>query len=305
VTGYRSLIAAIAAVIMLVLTSCSSTSDSASSSSKLSLEALTQQSLSTLAGVTSVDAHQMAVTKASSNRSDPDAWSLDIDVAMADGATADQVVAAANATRAFTKDHVGSARWVAHLRVGAITTVPGEDRAASSPLQIEIYPTVRSSAGADARDAIALKVIPRVTGVAITNKVVFVQVTDAKDLTPVFDKLRALPIWKAGGTLKTDTDQIRLADVPARITAAQVHAFFSASVVYPDADFAIESSGQSPEVYVNHVTTAQARAITSSFTKPALAAKTLDGFVLEFNIRASDANQTLDTHGTFGERASS
>jgi hypothetical protein len=139
--------------------------------------------------------------------------------------------------------------------------------------------------------------------VAITNKQVSVHVANAKDLNPVFDQVRALPVWKDGGILLAETGQVKLSDVPARITAAQAHAFFRASAACPEADFAIESSGQNPEVYVNHVTASQARAIISSFTNPALARTNADGFVLEFNIRAFEGSGTRDTHGTFGERS--
>lgn len=285
-----------AACLVLMLSACMS-----SDSSKPSLEELSQQSLSTLDGVESVAAHQTAVTADTSDRSDPDAWALDIDVAMTLDVTADQVAAAASAIRDFTTEHVGSAGWVAHLRVGASTAVPDEDRSGLSPVQVDVYPEVRTSAAADVRDAMSIRTIDRVGSVAITNRVISVQVPGADDLWPVLGQLRVLPVWTDGGSVQTETGRVRMADVPDRITADQARAFFEVSAAHPDADFAIESSGRAPEVYVNRVTIAQAREITASFTSPELSSTTSDGFKLEFNIRASDANESADTHGTFGE----
>lgn len=280
----------------MTLSACTS-----SESSKPSLEELAQQSLSTLDGVESVAAHQTAVTADTSDRSDPDAWALDIDAVMGLDVTADQAAAAASAIRDFTTEHVGGVRWVARLRVGAIADVPGEDRSVPSPVQVDVYPEVRTSAAADVRDAMSLSIIHRVAGVAITNRVISVRVLQADDLWPVLEQLRSMPVWADGGDVQTETGRVRMSDVPDRITADQARAFFEASAAHPDADFAIESSGQAPAVYVNRVTIAQADEITASFTSPELSSTTADGFSLEFNIRAVDVDESADIHGTFGE----
>jgi hypothetical protein len=234
------------------------------------------------------------------DRSDPDLWTLDVAVEMSQDATTDQIASAADTTRAFAEAHVGSARWVAHLTVGAMQPVPGEDRTAPSPVQIEVYPTTRRSAADDARDALAVHHIPRVESVAIAGGEPSVQVTSAADLSAAIDRLRQVPLWDQGGMLQTDDGRIQLTDVPRRVTRAQMHAIIDAGVRYQDADFALTSSDESPGLYVNHLTVKQARALTSSLTAPALAYTGNDGFVLEFDIRASEADRTVDSHGTFG-----
>jgi len=88
------------------------------------------------------------------------------------------------------------------------------------------------------------------------------------------------------------------------LTLAQLEAIVDAGVAHPRADLALESSGRSPELYVNHLTVAEGRKLASALTDPALAKRDADGFELEFNIRATDAAKTVDIHGTFGRPGS-
>jgi hypothetical protein len=284
---------------MMMLVACGS-ADKASSRPEPSLEEQAQQSLSTMPGVARVDARQTSVSTGTTDRADADSWSLDVDVVMSQQATADQVAATADSTHSFMTKRAGTARWTARLRVGDSRAVPDEDRTVPSLVEVDVYPTVRDSPAKDARDAMSLKAISGVGGVAMSDGSVLVRVADAEDLTTVIDQLRSRPIWKDGGDLQTDTGRVRVADVPDRITIEQLHAFLLAGVSYPDADFAIESSGQSPEAFVNRVTVDQGRSITASFTDPSLVKTGPDGFQLEFNIRSTDADHTRDIHGTFG-----
>ena len=300
-TVARVLAVASTLIVLATLSACGSPGATAGAP-RVSLEKLTRQTLGTLPGMASLEVEQTPIDDSDpTDRSDPDLWTLDIAVEMSEDATPDQIASAADATQMFANDHVGSARWIAHLTVGAIHPVPGEDRTAPAAVQIEVYPATRRSAAGDVRDALAVKSIPNVQNVAIASKQILVQVASAADLSVAIDRLRPLPLWSDGGVLQVDEGRIQLTDVPDRVTFAQIHSIIAAGVAYPDADFALQSSGQSPELYVNHVTVKQARALTTSLTAPTLAHVGADGFVLEFDIRASNANQTVDSHGTFGQ----
>lgn len=299
----RALAATTVVFVLAMLTACG-TPGGGDGVPEVSLEELTRQTLGALPAVAALDVKQMPVGGSQpTDRSDPDLWTLDIAVEMSDDATPEQVASAADATRAFATAHVGSARWVAHLTVGAMRPVPDKDRTAPSPIQIQVYPATRGSAADDVRDALAVQSIPNVQHVAIAGEQPLVEVASAADLPVAIDQLRQLPLWSEGGILQADGGRIQLTDVPDRVTSAQIHAIIDAGAAYPRADFALQASGDSPELYVNRVTVKQARALTSSLTAPALAHSNGDGFVLEFNIRASDANRTVDSHGTFGQRS--
>lgn len=301
-TDRRTVLRGLTTALLLVLATACGSSDGGGDAPRVSLEKLAAEALGTMPGLASLDVEQAPVDGTNpTDRSDPDLWTLDITVHMSQDVTTDQVASAADMTRAFADAHVGSARWTAHLTVGTMHPVPEEDRSAPSPVQIDVYPTTRRSAADDARDALSAHDIPHVDSVAIAGGRPSVEVGSAADLRVVIGRLRQVPLWDEGGLLHTADGRVRLNDVPRRVTAAQISAIIDAGVAYPHADLALESSGDSPELYVNHLTVAQARALVSSFTAPGLAHEGTDGFVLEFDIRGSDAGQTVDTHGTFGQ----
>ncbi len=300
----KTLRALAALVVVMGLSSCGGSDDPAPEGAE-SIELLAEQVLFPAgAGIVSVEASQTPLddtTKA--DPLDADLWSVDISVVMAENATTDQVASAAKATRAFSDQLAGAGRWSAHVFVGAIGPVPGEDRTEPGAVQVEIYPTVRVSATDDARAAMEVKAIAGVERVSLAGGVAHLEVAKAKSLDTVLRIVRSLPLWNDGGHLDAELGRVRIADVPERVTLAQIHAITAAAIEHPRADFALESSGRSPELYVNHVTAGEARDITAAFTTPSLAKRNDDGFELEFNIRAVDSDEsTVDSHGTFGQR---
>lgn len=300
VTVFRDFAGTGVLVAAVLLSSCSGSDDpdAGAESIKTQAESVLHP---TGAGVASVDATQTPVDgDAGADPLDADHWAVDINVVMTEQATADQVASAATSTRAFSKQYVGSGRWTAHVTVGGIEPVAGDDRTEPAPVQVEIYPKVRVSAAADARAAMAVKALRGVDGVAIAGGVADVRVGKAGDLPGVVTSLRRLPLWKDGGNLDAEAGRIRLSDVPERVTSTQLEAIVRAGVAHPQADLALESSGRSPELYVNHMTLAEGRKLASALTDPALARRDADGFELEFNVRTTDADKTVDIHGTFG-----
>lgn len=300
----RSFLTAVVATLLLAaLAACASAAERASGPE--SFEALVEASLGGLPGVESMSASQTPVDGSTPEDAlDADAWSLDVEVVMTPEAAVDEVARAAEATHDLVEDHVGAARWTARVVVGA-EDIADDGMPAQPRVQIEVFPRVRQSAAEDARAAMEVAAMPVVTTVGIAGGFPSVHVAQVADLPATFDGLGRLALWSAGGSLWSHDGRVRLTDVPDRVTDAVVAAIFAAAAECPEGQFWLEApkdGPQWPELYVDHVTRAQADSIQASFTDSALAVPAIESFLPDFNIRVSDESGVTDLHGTFGVR---
>lgn len=226
---------------------------------------------------------------------------VDVAVVMVPDATAAQAGEVAGDARAFAKRHRerATSRWTSQLYVGE----PG-----SSSVQVEVYPTVDESAGRDVVDAFTLVSLPGVSSASFAGGTPYLEVRDVADVATLVPMLRASPAWDEGGSVHAGDDRLQMMDVPRRVTSAQLEAIARASARYPDASFAVEAAASGeryPAVFVNHVTSDQATAITRAFTDASLASDNEENYELDFTMRstsASDPNTSVDSAGTFGVR---
>ncbi|MEG9225918.1 hypothetical protein [Aeromicrobium sp. Sec7.5] len=292
--------AAGAVLVALLLTGCSSAGEDDRDTS-ISLEQLASDELRTIPGVEEVRAVQTAVAEpAPADRSDPDLWSLDVHVSLADTTTTAQAGEAAEEVRAFMDRHHGDARWAAQLTIGEGISV--DEAVPESLVQVEVWPEVHTSAAADTAAALAMSTMDGVDHVGTAAGNFELRATSAVALPDLMTALRALPAWSDGGSVQAEEGRVRIVDVPDRVTDTQLQAILAIAIAYPAADLEISASAEGdpqPVLFLNRFTPAEADAVVATLTEPGLAHVSDDGSQLDFALR-SDVGDTTGTVGVPG-----
>ena len=290
----------------MVLSSCASTGSPATSPSPPpSFEELAVEALGDLPGVALVGLTQTPIGDTDEpDPSNPDLWDIALAVTVTEQATTDEVVAVAEATADFSTEHAGEGSWVAGVGIENIDHEPDDDMPSRSPAEFEVYPDVRVSAGADAREIIELLGQPGVERVAIAEGFPSVTVATAADLAAAREFAAGLVLWRDGGSIWAEDGRVRLMDVPERLTDEGMNLIIATSIAYPTAQFWLEAlrvGPRWPRLYIDHVTTEDAAAITAQLTDPAQPAAMVNEYELEFVIRANAVDgTTVDSGGVFG-----
>jgi hypothetical protein len=297
-----SLVAAVA--LSMLLASCAAVG---SPPPGPSFEELAVEALGGLPGVALVELTQTPIGDANApDPSDPDLWDIALGVTVTEQATVEEVVAAAKATADFSGEQAGKGPWLASVAVENIDHLPDDDLPSRSPAAFEVYPSVRVSAAADAREVMELLGLPGVESVSITEGFPSVTVAAATDLAAAREFASTLVLWRGGGSIWAEEGRVRLMDVPDRLTDEGMSLVIATSVAYPTAQFWLEAlrvGPRWPRLYIDQVTIEDAAAITADLTDPAMPAAMVNEYELEFVIRANAADgTTVDSGGVVGSR---
>lgn len=292
---------AVAVCAMLLIFGCSGHEESVGPSGTVqSFSELFETELGDLAGVADVEVGKSPVHEGTApDPLDADAWNIYVTVTMADDATDEEMVEAAQHTRGLVLDTAGSARWTAHLVYGSAGS---PEDGTGTKLQIELVPTLVDSVDADVRSGLKLLTSGEVTSIATGSGFVSVTVRDATALSPVLQRVRESDLWAKGGTLVLDPGRVKIVDVPGAVDDQVMEAILTAAVRFDEADFTLEGR-HGPELYANHLTRAQGEELVTAFTAAELAGHATVGYSPDFNLRVfTDSGSTMDIVGTFGNR---
>ena len=263
--------------------------------------------LGNLPGVALVGLTQSPVSGAADpDPMNPDLWNIALEVTVTEQATIDEVAAVAEASADFSEKYAGESLWVANVAVENIDHEPDDDLPSQSPARFEVYPSVRVSAAADAREIMGLLALPGVTSVVLADGFPYLTVEGASDLATALALASGLELWHNGGSIWAEGGRVRLMDVPERLTDDGMNLIIATSIAYPAAQFWLEAmtvGPRWPRLYIDQVTTEAAAAITAGLTDPAMPTAMVNEYELEFVIRANAADgTTVDSGGVVGSR---
>lgn len=114
---------------------------------------------------------------------------------------------------------------------------------------------------------------------------------DAASLALAYDKVSSEPLFASGGDYGTTDGRVQLTVLPEQVSPAVIRAIIGQASTYPGADVALVApldGPSAPSLYFNRVTAADAAAILSALTDPALAANLVPPSTIPIAIR-SDA----------------
>lgn len=237
------------------------------------------------------------------NRWDADLWKVDILVTMATTATADETALVAQDELAFSQKYAKKGEWQARLAVSAAEQPQDADLGQTDAIGLDVFPVTARSAVETVRDLFAIKSLPGVGSVDVFRGQATLTVVDAASLDAVYDAAQHSKAFAKGGSYWAEEGRLRIADLPGRLSDAAVHAVIDLAVRYPHADVAIETplDGQRwPQLFLNHVSTAEGAEITATLTAPAMAAANTDTWILPFHMLESGPDGDSDVSGTLG-----
>lgn len=226
-----------------------------------------------------------------------------IDVVVLPDVTTEQLVTIAGATRELAVRLGESEPIVAALRMEPGPVDPETDIAPLPALQLDLYPSLRTTASEDARQLMAARSIAEVETVGIIQNQVRVSVASADGLAGALDDLRDLDLWSAGGHLSAENGRVRINDVPERLTTDGMRLILESAVAYPTAQFWLEAPNDNFRVqrlYVDQVDEAQAEQIADTLADPSLPAPTEEGIELYFVVSWVGAGGRVDIDGYLG-----
>ena len=182
---------------------------------------------------------------------------LTVDVTLAKTITDDQLVAVARKTRFLAVRLTHNGGGVAVLRIPGDPPPPDADLGTEGPdaLAFTVFPHVWHSAGDTARAVNTIRTVPGVTSVELLHIHPTVTVTDAPALGRAIETLRAMPLWKVGGTVWADNGRVRFADIKDQVPDAEVASIVQQATAHPEAQFWLQApldGPTGPQLYVDH-----------------------------------------------------
>jgi hypothetical protein len=286
----------------LALTACAPVAGPPSNSTASSLAELAEEQLADLPGVKSVAAAQSPIGHQSGpDRWNADLWSIDVDVTMNDDAPEDDVANAAERTHRFSTKYARNAHWSARILAGGSATKYDQDTTALPAIQLEVFPKVWHSPSQAARAIMQVASVAGVNRVAVAADWPLVDVIDANDLGSVYDQVQSLPLFESGGHFGTSDGRVRISDVPEHLSDLGVQAIITTAATYPRANVWVEAAPHGwPVLYVDHVTSAEAGAITARLSAPDMVAANTETYAVPFFVSVTGPDGRVDSNGTFG-----
>ena len=292
----RAILAAVALAVSL--SSCSLLGSAGDDSDQTTFEQLAIAELGELGGVAGVTLTQEARdSSASQEPMNADRWDIALSVEVTEAATVDEVAAVAEAVSSFSAGHAGSGLWTASIAMEIVDHDLADDMMAESPTRFEVYPTVRVSASADAREVMEFLALPGVETAVFVNSVPYIHLTSATDLAPSLAYLADRPMWEVGGSIWAEDGRVRIMQIPDCLTDSGYAAIIAASIAFPTAQFWLEAprSGAGwPQLYIDRTTPGEPEAIAALLTDPAVAPAAINDYDVTFYIG--------DTAGLLGKR---
>jgi hypothetical protein len=182
---------------------------------------------------------------------------LTVDVTMAKTVTDEQLETVARKTRILAVRLTHNGGGVAVLRIPGDPPPADADLGSEGPdaMAFAVFPHVWQSAEATARTMNAIRAIPGVVGVEFLRTHPTVTVTDAAALGRAVGALRAMPLWKVGGTVWADSGRVRFADTKGQVPDTIVASIVGQATAHPEAQFWLQApldGPTGPQLYVDH-----------------------------------------------------
>jgi len=280
--------------LLVTLTGCASSGGSTAGGAT-SFDELAETQLEALAGVEDIQVSQYprdpGADAAGLDGLDAALWSVEMTVTMTETATSEEAVAAADAELAFSEDSAVDGEWTARLDAGRQTTLPEDDVSARRAMSLQIFPAGDLPI-ADAIDgAVRISQSPGVETVSTFRDRASVNSIDAASLALAYDGVSSESLLASGGDYGTTDGRVQLAVIPEQVSPAVIRTIIGQAASYPAADVALVApleGTSAPSLFFNGVTAADAAAILSALTDPALAGELVSPFTIPIAIR-SDA----------------